>query len=74
MHPQPTPPAPPDMRPLQRDPLCACGHPRSEHAPADTGDTRCLVVSAAALLEAFDDGRPRNDAYCACLHFREGTR
>jgi hypothetical protein len=50
--------------------LCICGHVRSRHADASIGDTRCLAVEDRRdLLEAFDDGRSRDHAYCACLRF-----
>ena len=52
------------------DPLCRCGHRASNHAPAESGDTRCLAVEHRDdLIQAFDDGRDDDSAYCACLRF-----
>ena len=57
--------------PSHPDPLCACGHPESDHEPASNGDTRCLVIKHPAdLIGVFDDGRDHPEhAYCACLRF-----
>jgi hypothetical protein len=52
------------------DELCSCGHRRSGHADPSSGDTRCLAVEDGRdLLEAFDDGREHDVAYCGCLRF-----
>lgn len=55
--------------------LCICGHLHSNHADPAGGDTRCLAVEDRRdLPEAFDDGRDRQYAYCACLHFLTAPR
>jgi hypothetical protein len=52
------------------DLLCRCGHRASNHAPSESGDTRCLAVEHRGdLIRAFDDGRDGDFAYCACLRF-----
>jgi hypothetical protein len=52
-------------------PLCECGHQLASHAPAGSGDTRCVIVEHPAdLLQVFDDGRNHDElAYCACLRY-----
>ena len=57
--------------PSDPDPLCACGHHKSDHESASNGDTRCLVSQHPAdLIGVFDDGRDHGElAYCACLRF-----
>ena len=57
--------------PSHPDVLCACGHRASDHEPAGSGDTRCLVITDPAdLIHVFDDGRDHPElAYCGCLRF-----
>lgn len=51
--------------------VCACGHTRAAHAPASSGDTRCLEFVDGP--GRFDDGRD-GLGLCACLGFRLAVR